>query len=97
MRITLIFLCVGLSACAHTALPDDVVRFVEQREACDHFRGEFPDPPDPERSAEVLKMILEFCTGTDARLAELRARHLANSSAIKRLNDFETVIEKARR
>jgi hypothetical protein len=97
MRITLIFLCVGLSACAHTALPDDVVRFVEQREACDHFRGEFPDPPDPERSAEVLKMIVEFCTGTDARLAELRARHYANATAMKRLSEYDAVIEKKRK
>jgi hypothetical protein len=97
MRNILIVVCVGLSACAHTALPDDVLHFAEQRDACDHFRGEFPDPPDPERTAEVLKMVAEFCTGTDVRLAELRARHYANASAMKRLSEYDAVIEKKRK
>ena len=87
----------ALSACAHIALPSEVQSFVEQREACDHFRGEFPDPPDPDRTREVLKMIETYCTGTDAQLAELRDRHKANPTAMKRLSEFETVIERKRK
>ena len=97
MRNLLTVLCMALSACAHSALPSEVQSFVEQREACDHFRGEFPDPPDPDRTLEVLKMIDKYCNGTDARLAELRERHHANSTAIKRLSEFETVTERKRK
>ena len=42
-------------------------------------------------------MISEYCTGTDARLTELRARYHANVPATKRLSEYETVIEKKRK
>lgn len=84
MRILLTVLCMALSACAHGSLPGDVTRFIEQRDACEHFRGEFPDPPDPGRVKELVKMVAENCTGTDTRLAELRARYQANAAVIER-------------
>jgi len=82
-----------LSSCAQTSLPDDVLRFVDRRDTCDHFRGEPIDPPDPERLREVLTMLSEYCTGTDVQLAELRARYHANSAVLTRLSEYETVIE----
>lgn len=87
-------LCASLVACAHGSLPADVVRFVEEREACEHARGEFPDPPDPERVREVLAMISGSCTGTDARLAALRDRYRTNAAATARLAEYESTIEK---
>lgn len=86
--------CASLTACAHGSLPADVARFVEQREACEHARGEFPDPPDPERAGEVLKMISEYCTGTDTRLAALRERYVTNAAVTTKLSEYESVIEK---
>lgn len=86
--------CAGLSACAHGPLPGDVARFLEQREACEHARGEFPDPPDPERVREVLTIVSENCTGTDERLAALRERYKTNAAVTARLAGYESVIEK---
>jgi hypothetical protein len=97
MRILLNVLCVALAACAHTSIPGDVQRFVERRDACDHFRGEFPDPPDPARVKEVLAMISQYCTGTDAQLAELRAHYQTNAAISKKLSEYETVVEKNRK
>lgn len=87
-------LSAALSACAHDSLPADVARFVEQRKACEHAAGEFPDPPDPERVREVLAMISEHCTGTDAQLAALRERYRNSAAVTTRLANYESVIEK---
>lgn len=78
---------------AETQLPVDVAKYVKQREGCDHFRGEFPDPPDPQRIKEIEREIRKLCTGTDRKLDQLKRKYARNHAVLKRLNEFEENIE----
>jgi hypothetical protein len=54
----IVLIGVSLGACAqddpsHDVLPHDVAMFTDQRDMCDHMRGEIPDPPAPERMREI--------------------------------------------
>jgi len=82
-----------LAACAASPSTPDLAAFLERRATCDHFRGEVPDPPDPERMREVEKGIAESCTGTDAQLAALKRRYRDDPVVSKRLAEFEDRIE----
>jgi hypothetical protein len=81
-----------------SVMPDqkDMDTFVARREVCDHLRGEFPDPPNPERVKEVTNGIKEYCTGTDAKLAELKFKYTKYPIVMKKLNTFEPLIESTR-
>lgn len=52
-------LCFGFvpAMAAETRLPADVLNYIGQREGCDHFRGEIPDPPDEQRMKEIEREI----------------------------------------
>jgi hypothetical protein len=83
------------SGCATSEIPKDVQAFVKKRDACDHFRGELPDPvPDQkERLKEVSDAIQKFCTGTDAELGKLRALYRKNSVVLEKLAAYDSLIE----
>ncbi len=72
-------------------LPADVVTFIERRDLCDHFRGE--EPYDEERRSFLEKNIIEYCTGTDRRLANLRQKYKQNPVVMDLLSGYEEVIE----
>jgi hypothetical protein len=72
-------------------LPKDVSIFIENRDLCDHFRGE--DPYDEERRVFLEENISKFCTGTDAELFELKQKYHNNSSIMEVLNRYEDKIE----
>lgn len=78
-------------AARQSALPVDVVAFVERRELCDHFRGE--DPYDAERAAELRAAMAKNCAGTDRELATLRRKYAADRRVIRRLARFEDTVE----
>jgi hypothetical protein len=82
---------------AAESLPADVQSFIDTRQACDHFRGEPWNPGDePEIKARrefIIESIMKYCTGTDKRLAELRAKYNDNPKIIERLRDYEDRIE----
>ena len=69
----------------------DVATFIEQRDLCDHFRGE--EPYDEERRKFLEKNIIERCTGTDGKLANLKEKYRGNSVVIERLSVYEEDIE----
>jgi hypothetical protein len=71
--------------------------FIQQREACDHFRGEMPEPGDGERMEEIKAEIRKFCTGTDAKLDLLRMKYALSPEIMARLAVFETRIERKRK
>jgi len=71
----------------------DLPAFLERRGMCDHFRGEVPDPPDPERMRDVLTQIDVYCTGIDEQLAALKTRYRDDPEVSKRLGQFETGID----
>ena len=91
---------IGLAACAISPAPknstDELATFVEQRDTCDHFRGEPSDTVSEERLKEIADGIRRFCTGTDGRLAELKRRYANNALVLKRLDEYEEFIETAR-
>jgi hypothetical protein len=82
-----------LAACAMPPPMPDLATFLERRATCDHFRGEVPDPPDPQRLREVQQGIADSCTGTDAQLAALRQRYRDDPAVTKQLAQFEDRVE----
>ena len=75
----------------------DFKKFVDNRDACEHFGGEVPDPPNPERMKEILEQVTIYCTGTDAGLVELKAKYAKNPQVMSKLNQYEEKIEKSSR
>ena len=82
-----------LCACAAEPATPDLATFLERRAACDHFRGEIPDPPAEERMREVQQKQTEYCTGTDAQLALLKKRYRDDPAVMKQLAEFEPQVE----
>lgn len=72
-------------------LPKDVATFVEERESCDHWRGE--PGFDKERQAEIDRSICDACTGTDAKLAALKKKYRASKTVTAKLGEFASAIE----
>lgn len=72
-------------------LPAEVTAFVEQRDLCDHFRGE--DPYDEERRQFLDRNIVELCTGTDEKLAVLKRKYQDNEAVRSALAGYEINIE----
>ncbi|MDX8388290.1 MAG: hypothetical protein R8M46_07140 [Ghiorsea sp.] len=72
-------------------LPYEVVQFIEKRDSCDHFRGEYPY--DKERRVFLYKNMVELCSGTDKELADLKKKHNSNSDVMKALSVYENTIE----
>ena len=83
-----------LAACATPPPVPDLAAFLERRATCDHFRGEVPDPPDPQRMREVLQGIADSCPGTDAQLAALKQRYRDDPVVMKQLSELEPKIER---
>jgi hypothetical protein len=83
---------VALAGCAATPQVD-LATFLDRRATCDPLRGEVPDPPDPQRMKEIERGTAECCTGTDAQLAQLKARYRDDPVVSKQLAGFEPRIE----
>lgn len=73
------------------AFPDEVTHFMVHRDGCDHFRGE--EPYDAERRAYLEESVAELCTGTDAKLAQLRQRYADDPDVVTALSGYEDRIE----
>lgn len=87
-------LLAGCAAPAPPAVPLlDLPAFLERRALCDHFRGEFPDPPDPQRMREVLAQTTRQCTGIDEQLAALKQRYRDDPGVARQLAGFETGLD----
>lgn len=71
--------------------PADVAAFIEQRDLCDHFRGE--EPYNEERRKFLAKNIVELCTGTDTMLAHLKEKYRRHAAVLERLSLYEHNIE----
>ncbi len=74
-------------------LPNDVRQFIAQRDACDHFRGEIPEPEEVERMREVTSQVAKRCRGTDRRLYSLKKKYDSDANVKKRLNVYDEQIE----
>ncbi len=92
--ILLILSGAALASPVTELLPSDIAAFVEERDLCDHFRGE--EPYDEERRQFLEKNIVELCTGTDARLSSLKKKYHGNQSVLTLLAEYEVDIEPSR-
>jgi len=92
-----VLLTLPFTVVAAESLPADVQSFIDNRQTCDHFRGEPWDPGDEpglnERREFILQSINKYCTGTDKRLAELRGKYKDNPRIIERLRHYEDHVE----
>ncbi|MBQ5941011.1 MULTISPECIES: hypothetical protein [unclassified Massilia] len=78
-------------------MPEDVQDFIEQRDTCDRFRGELPDPEEHERMREVNLQLKKFCRGSDRKLASLKKKYRSSAAVQRRLAQYEPQIESERR
>ena len=83
--------CYGFASEQAVEWPADAASFIEQRDLCDHFRGE--EPYNEERRKFLEKNIVELRTGSDSKLANLKETYRLNPAVIKRLSLYEEDIE----
>jgi len=74
---------------AGSAFPDEVARFISDREGCEHFAGE--EPYDDERRAFINKNTQALCPGIDERLSALRVKYAGNPPVAAKLASYETL------
>ena len=87
---------IGVLGCATTIqplsrVPDDVAQFVEQRQTCDHLRGE--EPYSAQRKADLEAAIEKNCRGSDRELASLRSKYRGNTAILRTLEQYENDVE----
>ena len=75
--------------------PAEVQQFVQDRDLCDHLRGEIPDqqPGNEEGMNEAVAAANKACKGTDARLDALKAKYANNPQVLQKLSTYEEHIE----
>lgn len=88
---TIMLMCTALCA---KGFPDNVQKYIENRQLCDHFRGEYPESEGwgeayQKRFEEVNKAINKNCQGTDQALMELKQQYKTNQVIMNKLNEFE--------
>ncbi|GAB3408009.1 hypothetical protein NX774_21375 [Massilia agilis] len=91
--LLLVVTALSLQASAVEKVPADVRAYIEEREGCDHMRGEPPDPRDKQRAKEVSREINELCKGTDRRLAGLKRKYASDQRVMRHLNRFDSNVE----
>jgi len=65
----------------------EITDFLDDREGCEHFRGE--EPYDAERAAFLKKNIEELCPDIDKRLDDLQAKYWDNPVILQKLTGLE--------
>lgn len=76
---------------AQAALPDEIAKFVERRDGCEHFVGE--EGYDAERTAFLTKNIVELCTGSKKQLIALRQKYKANPVVSAALQKYDVELD----
>lgn len=74
------------------SMPEDVARFKNRRDMCDHFRGE-PTEGDAEHARFVVEQANAYCAGTDRKLAELKKKYEGDVAVLQVLKSYEICIE----
>lgn len=87
----------GVSAAAAAdRVPEDVRKFIHNRDICDHFRDESAEGDSieqKERRDFINKNLNIYCTGSDKHLAELKRKYKNDKTVISRLNHYEASVE----
>lgn len=72
-----------------SSLPPAVTRFIERRQGCDHWRGEYSE--DPVRRRQIEAGAKKECTGSDRELDRLRKVYRRYPAVRAALKDYEKV------
>lgn len=77
--------------------PHEIRAFIDQRDSCDHFRGEpWPEGDsthERERRRKLASAMKTACAGTDARLLALREKYRNDESVVAALATYDNDIE----
>lgn len=71
------------------AMPSDVVAFIEAREVCEHFMGEFVGDPAIDGPRGINQQIEAACVGLDERLAALKLKYFNDAATMAVLSGYE--------
>lgn len=85
----MILFALALMAAPDRPLPPRVRRFIERRQGCDHWRGEYS--PDPARRRQIERGVASECTGIDRELVRLRQLYRRTPSVLHALDDYGKV------
>ena len=93
----------GLTVHQYCAFPNEVRVFVRERALCDHWRGEYLDPPQDAKNkgdAKIYKARLRevkagakrYCTGSENRLQRLKQLYAKRPDIMQQLRTYEADI-----
>lgn len=77
--------------CFANILPDDILKFVEKREMCDYYRGEFSGVRSLDEARDLNKKIKKHCKDSDKELLRLKTKHKNDESIFKMLDKYELI------
>jgi hypothetical protein len=81
----LLFSCLPMLAGAQEKLPQDVARFIEHAQMCEHFAGEWDDN-DKARQREIIAAVDDACGQAQRQWKRMSAKY-AGQPAIKKVID----------
>ena len=81
--LVLLFSCLPLLAGAQEKLPQDVARFVDNAQMCEHFAGEW-DENDKARQREITQAIEQSCGQAQRQWKRLSAKY-ARQPALQKI------------
>ena len=71
--------------------PEEVKQFQQERDLCDHFRGE--EGYDLERRKFLHEQMEIYCTGSDNKLSRLRLKYQNDKAVLNSLKNYHDHIE----
>ena len=72
--LAVMFACLPLLAGAQEKLPQDVAKFVENAQMCEHFAGEWDDN-DKARQREITQAVASSCGQAQRQWKRLRVKY----------------------
>ncbi|OFA08115.1 hypothetical protein JAB9_03020 [Janthinobacterium sp. HH107] len=74
LLFAVMFACLPLLAGAQEKLPQDVAKFVENAQMCEHFAGEWDDN-DKARQREITQAVASSCGQAQRQWKRLRVKY----------------------
>jgi hypothetical protein len=74
LLLAVMFACLPLLAGAQEKLPQDVAKFVENAQMCEHFAGEWDDN-DKARQREITQAVASSCGQAQRQWKRLRVKY----------------------
>lgn len=83
-----VMLLTAFSAQSETAIPQDVQRFIDEAEICQHLAGEW-DPSLPEQQQKEIKAgVDEHCSKAEKQLPALRGKYSEEQDILAMISGY---------